>query len=57
MIDISEISNEKLTVIVSAAVETALKEGGYVSVDIVGQMTAITISKLPMEVSHEGTVD
>ena len=53
--DIKEIPDDKLHVIVKAAVEATLSEGGYICIRVVGSLAEIDISKVPHEVSMEST--
>lgn len=49
--DIKEIPNEKLHVIVKAAVEAVLSKDGYIIINVVGSLAEITVSKVPVEIT------
>ncbi len=49
--DINEITNEKLAVIVTAAVNAALSQGGYISIAVIGSVAEVTVGKVPDEIS------
>lgn len=50
---LSEIPNEKLSVIVMAATSVVLQNGGYITISVVGDLAEVYISKVPIEVSGD----